>query len=497
MLRFLKRRSRHLRKAGAFLSMFLATAMVISLRDELVTIAGGPIRSRQEILDLRHQNAPRPSEESAYDHLHHIAWIISHDHFTDDHNSIELLQNIVKQILVNKDKPESQTLQTIAKLFNFTDDDLHIEGVTLSEVIALISEGVEVGENYDITVDRLERVLREGTEYEEDVGDVISGQFLGHILPKVDKRWRYHDQSFAKDPNRKPSRCPSSLRHKGASSSWFNGRFRDDVKVFADKDDLEEENYKKLCERFPLPFGYKKENKTFLEQILNTITTPDVFGEPRKDCIRCAVVGTGGQMKGSGKGKEIDAHDYVFRVNNAHTEEKYSDDVGNRTSFYTFYPESQKIQLVAKANPVRVFAPFKKWDLHYLANKLLYGKIPPPYCKNMSKCWKPKEPDLNATNVKMLHPDFMRYIYANFLNATGARPTTGAMTAFIAIQLCDYVGLYGYGYDTRYNLHYYDKNAFNASKPWQNFTTCHDYSNEREMWKRLSKEGIIYWFQRE
>ncbi|KAI8521618.1 hypothetical protein Bbelb_013720 [Branchiostoma belcheri] len=221
MLRFLKRRSRHLRKVGAFLSMFLATAMVISLRDELVTIAGGPIRSRQEILDLRHQNAPRPSEESAYDHLHHIAWIISHDHFTDDHNSVQLLQDIVKQILVNKDKPESHTLQTIAKLFNFTDDDLHIEGVTLSEVIALISEGVEVGENYDITVDRLERVLREGTEYEEDVGDVISGQFMGHILPKVDKRWRYHDQSFAKDPNRKPSRCPSSLRHKGASSSWL------------------------------------------------------------------------------------------------------------------------------------------------------------------------------------------------------------------------------------------------------------------------------------
>lgn len=49
-------------------------------------------------------------------------------------------------------------------------------------------------------------------------------------------------------------------------------------------------------------------------KLLNDSANRELFDLRKpKGCIRCAVVGNGGILNGSRKGKEIDQHDYVFR----------------------------------------------------------------------------------------------------------------------------------------------------------------------------------------
>lgn len=52
--------------------------------------------------------------------------------------------------------------------------------------------------------------------------------------------------------------------------------------------------------------------------LLNTTANRRLFDDWEKrqngsQCIRCAVVGNGGILNGSKKGREIDQNDYVFR----------------------------------------------------------------------------------------------------------------------------------------------------------------------------------------
>ncbi|XP_011897742.1 PREDICTED: alpha-N-acetylgalactosaminide alpha-2,6-sialyltransferase 1-like [Cercocebus atys] len=101
----------------------------------------------------------------------------------------------------------------------------------------------------------------------------------------------------------------------------------------------------------------------------------------------------------------------------------------------------------------------------------------------------------------LLHPDFLRYMKNRFLRSKtldGAhwriyRPTTGALLLLTALQLCDQVSAYGFitqGHE-RFSDHYYDTS-------WKRliFYINHDFKLEREVWKRLHDEGIIWLYQR-
>uniref|UniRef100_A0A4W5M4L7 alpha-N-acetylgalactosaminide alpha-2,6-sialyltransferase n=1 Tax=Hucho hucho TaxID=62062 RepID=A0A4W5M4L7_9TELE len=65
------------------------------------------------------------------------------------------------------------------------------------------------------------------------------------------------------------------------------------------------------------------------------LSEPLLLPQGNPKCIRCAVVANGGILNGSRMGKEINAHDYVFRsVMNGAVTRGYEEDVGNRTSVY-------------------------------------------------------------------------------------------------------------------------------------------------------------------
>ncbi|RXN02164.1 Centrosomal protein of 131 kDa [Acipenser ruthenus] len=213
--------------------------------------------------------------------------------------------------------------------------------------------------------------------------------------------------------------------------------------------------------------------------LLNTTANQEMLDDwgsraNRSACVRCAVVGNGGILKGSQKGKEIDRHDYVFRTNGA-VIEGFEKDVGSRTSFYTFSANTLRNSMLA-----------------YLS---VGFRGPPSPPTQFGK-------DVRAEKFKMYHPDFIRYIRNRFLRAsivsTGNRdfyrPSTGAIMLLAAVHTCDQVSAYGFMTSNyaKFSDHYYD-NIYRKVI----FYINHDLKMEMRLWQQLHEAGIIQLYMRE
>ncbi|XP_042310225.1 alpha-N-acetylgalactosaminide alpha-2,6-sialyltransferase 1 [Sceloporus undulatus] len=335
---------------------------------------------------------------------------------------------------------------------------------------------------------------------------------------KSEPHWDFEDQ-YLLDNSTLPSSCPDSLRVKAAKSDWLKDVFLPNITLFMDRSHFSASEWERM-EHFPPPFGFMELNYSLVKEVI-TMLPPKPYHQillahnsssKTSRCTTCAVVGNGGILNNSRMGKEIDSHDYVFRVSGA-VIEGYEKDVGTRTSFYGFTAYSIMASLASLQNRGFKKIPMGKEikylhflegarDYEWLKALLLNVKVR----KGFLDYYGPRPRDVFSNNFNLdkyfvIHPDFTRYMKNRFLRSKTLdkpywriyRPTTGALLLLTALHLCDQVSAYGYiteGYQ-KYSDHYYDKQ-------WKRliFYTNHDFNLEQRVWKKLHDENIMKLYQR-
>ncbi|KAK2496763.1 hypothetical protein MC885_018610 [Smutsia gigantea] len=231
------------------------------------------------------------------------------------------------------------------------------------------------------------------------------------------------------------------------------------------------------------PYGWQglsRQAITSTLSLLNGSESTQLFAasrQSRRGCIRCAVVGNGGILNGSRQGWNIDAHDYVFRLNGA-VIKGFENDVGTKISFYGFTVNTMKNSLISYWNlgftsvpqgqDLRyIFIPSDIRDYVMLRSAILGEPVPEGPDKGDSRMWSPPccqphstppspattpspvptgppstatpvltkaqaalftsfmgprpqtyfGPEASASKFKLLHPDFISYLTERFLKS--------------------------------------------------------------------------------
>ncbi|XP_068160845.1 alpha-N-acetylgalactosaminide alpha-2,6-sialyltransferase 2 [Antennarius striatus] len=305
--------------------------------------------------------------------------------------------------------------------------------------------------------------------------------------------------------------CPKSIRSR-ITETEFGRKYLKHIPVLQWAKHVTPEQHQRLSQ-YPGAHGWGGVDYTTLVETLSLLNSSanwqmlDDWKERsnKTDCIQCAVVGNGGILKDSRKGKEIDNHHYVFRTNGAIIK-GFEQDVGSRTTHYTFSTNTLMNSLRSYAGVGYSGPPISKetryiflpdHDRDYLLMKAAVMHAPvergPEYAKDPLKYF---GKDVSAERLKMYHPDFIRYLRNRFLRSNALktkykdiyRPSTGAVMLLAALHTCDKVSAYGFMTpDYRnYSDHYYDS----TYRP-VGFFINHDLRMEMTLWQQLHQAGLI------
>ncbi|XP_071785093.1 CMP-N-acetylneuraminate-beta-galactosamide-alpha-2,3-sialyltransferase 2-like [Asterias amurensis] len=198
-------------------------------------------------------------------------------------------------------------------------------------------------------------------------------------------------------------------------------------------------------------------------------------------CLRCAVVGNSGNLRGSQYGQLIDSHDYVFRINKAPTKDFISD-VGSKETHRFTYPESF---MAPGPDANFVLMDFKLLDVAWLTSALTNGTVTRTYM-NVKKT-------INVTKSKVMiyNPSLMHHIHTEWMEKHGRYPSTGNLAMFFALQICDEVNLFGYGANSNGNWDHYWQKDDGSHNSFFKKTGVHDSDFERLIMMSLQSAGKI------
>ncbi|XP_058532555.1 alpha-N-acetylgalactosaminide alpha-2,6-sialyltransferase 2 [Ochotona princeps] len=314
---------------------------------------------------------------------------------------------------------------------------------------------------------------------------------------------------------RKSQTCQRSLRQAIQRHEHFSHQFNLSVPMLLWGGLLSPTLWDRLSQH-RAPYGWQglsRQAITSTLQLLNSSESAELlaaFKKRPRSCIRCAVVGNGGILNGSRQGRNIDAHDYVFRLNGA-VIEGFEKDVGSKISFYGFTVNTMKNSLITysrlgftsipQGQDLRyIFIPSDMRDYLMLRSAILGVPVP----EGRDKADRPDiyfGPETSARKFKLLHPAFISYVKERFLKSQLINtqfsniymPSTGAIMLMTALHTCDKVSAYGFITHNywKYSDHYYDR-----KKQPLKFYANHDLLLEASLWRDLHKAGILWLYQR-
>jgi hypothetical protein len=209
-------------------------------------------------------------------------------------------------------------------------------------------------------------------------------------------------------------------------------------------------------------------------------------------CARCAVVGSSGNLLGKGYGKDIDAHDVVFRFNDAPIHAPYDPeldpesmpktfeaDVGSKDTVRMVYPESCFTQY-AETSDTLLWVTFKAEDMNFYATEVFGSpnRIERRVLWRNTSCVTEQRSLLGrkyADKSLVMLPT----LFEHAQQFTNYYASTGFVGIVVALHLCKEVSLYGF------SLGAPEKTA-TGDTPYHYWTKEHAYTKMHSMCKEMT-----------